>query len=149
MKKGFTFLEILIALGVFFVLATIIATALSNFRKNALLQEAKTRILAELNLARAQTLGSEDNSRWGVHFEASKIVRFKGGSYLASSPQNQPYELPPGTQISLVSLSGGAADVIFERLTGRASATGAVQVSLLSDAAASSTITISNSGVSE
>lgn len=148
MKRGFTFLEILISLGVFFMLATIVTTAISNFRKNAPLAEVKSRALSELALARSQTLGSEGNSRYGVHFEALKIVRFKGTFYSASDSANQVYELPAGTQISSIAL-GGPSDVVFERLTGRASAWGIVKISLASDANASSTVSVFSSGLAQ
>ena len=148
MKRGFTFLEILIVLGVLAILATIVTTALSNFRTHALLAEVKNRALSELNLAKSQTLGSEENAQYGVHFETLKIVRFKGAAYSASDPGNAIYELPTGVEISSVAL-GGPAEVIFERLTGRASAAGTVTVSLLSDANASSTITIFSSGLAQ
>src|SRR3989344_2081389 len=126
------------------ILATIVTVALSNFRRHALLSEVKNHALSELNLAKSQTLGSEGNAQYGVHFETLKIVRFKGAAYSASGPGNAIYELPTGVEISSVAL-GGPAEVIFERLTGRASAAGTVTVSLLSDANASSTITIFSS----
>ncbi len=146
--RGFTLLEILMVLAVVLVLATIATYALSNFKKNSLLTDAKTRALAELNLARSQTLGSESNSVYGVHFESSKIVRFKGAVYSSSDPLNQVFDLPAGATISSISL-GGPVDVTFERLTGRASASGVITVALLSDAAASATVTIHSSGIAE
>ncbi|HEY4527651.1 MAG TPA: hypothetical protein VJL09_01255, partial [Candidatus Paceibacterota bacterium] len=73
---------------------------------------------------------------------------FKGAAYSASDPGNAIYELPAGVEISSVSL-GGPAEVIFERLTGRALASGLVTVSLSSDANASSTIAIFSSGLAQ
>ncbi|MDP3762852.1 MAG: prepilin-type N-terminal cleavage/methylation domain-containing protein [bacterium] len=148
MKRGFTFLEILIVLGVLAILATIVTTAISNFRRHALLAEVKNRALSELNLAKSQTLGSEGNAQYGVHFETGKIVRFKGAAYSASDPANQVYELPAGVRISSIAL-GGPAEVVFERLTGRASASGIVTILLSSDADSFTTITINSSGIAE
>ncbi len=144
---GFTFLEILVVLAVLAILATIVSDALSNFKKNSLLTDAKTRALSELNLARSQTLGSEAGLAYGVHFESSKIVRFKGDAYSSSDPSNQVFDLPVGAGIYSVSL-GGPADVVFERLTGRASASGTV-VFKLSSEARYATVTIYFSGAAE
>ena len=134
-------------LAVVFVLATIVTYALSNFKKNSLLTDAKIRALSELNLARSQTLASESNTVYGVHFESSKIVRFKGAAYSSSDPLNQVFDLPAGTTASSISL-GGLPDVIFERLTGRASASGTVVFKLPSEARYA-TVTVYFSGVAE
>ncbi|MDP3784875.1 MAG: type II secretion system protein [bacterium] len=147
MKRGFTLLEILMVLGVVFVLAAIVTSALSNFKKSSLLTDAKTRALAELNLARSQTLASESNFVYGVHFESSKIVRFKGEAYSSSDPLNQVFDLPAGAAINSISL-GGPVDVTFERLTGRASASGTVVFKLPSEERYA-TVTIYFSGIAE
>jgi len=148
LKGGFTFLELLIVFAVLFILATIVVYAASNFKKQALLTEAKTKALAELNLARSQTLGSEAKNNYGLHFESGKIVRFRGQSYSASDPLNEEILLPPGVLINAVSL-GGPVDIIFERLTGRASAAGTVTFQLASDDSKTAVITIYSSGAAE
>ncbi len=147
-RAGFTLLEILVVLAVLFILASIVTFAISNFRKEALLTEAKTKALAELNLARSQTLGSDGNTVYGIHFEETKLVRFKGSTYSSSDPSNSDLILPPGVKASSISL-GGSEEVVFERLTGRALATGTVSFILTSDSSRLRTITIYASGIAE
>ena len=112
------------------------------------MKEARAKVLSELSLARIQTLGAEGKSSWGVHFEETRLVRFKGSSYSASDPSNLEILLPAGAKIGLISL-GGASEVIFERLTGRAASIGTIRIELTSDALASTTITIYASGLAE
>ncbi|HBT81814.1 hypothetical protein A3B26_01625 [Candidatus Giovannonibacteria bacterium RIFCSPLOWO2_01_FULL_48_47] len=146
--RGFTLLEILFALGIILVITALAVAAFSSFRQNSLLKEARAKVLSELSLARIQTLGAEGKSSWGVHFEETRLVRFKGSSYSASDPSNLEILLPAGAKIGLISL-GGASEVIFERLTGRAASIGTIRIELTSDALASTTITIYASGLAE
>jgi len=148
-ELGVTLLEILVTLGILFVLATIGVGAVSNFRKHSLLDEARARVLAESNFARSQTLGSEENSAWGVHFEASRIVRFKGEVFLSADPSNREVLLPSGTKISSISLLGGSSDVVFERLTGRVANFGTITIELTSDSSQQVVITVHASGGTE
>lgn len=146
--KGFTLIEILFALVIIFLLAAIAVAAFSSFRQNSLLKEVRAKVLEEIHLARAQTLGAEGKSSWGVHFEETRVARFRGAAYSPADPSNQEILLPPGTKISSISL-GGSSEVLFERLTGRTANIGTVTMELTSDSAASATITIYASGIAE
>ena len=146
--RGFTLFEILIALAIVLLLAVLAVAAFSDFRQNSLLKEARAKVLSELSLARTQTLGAEGKSSWGVHFEETRLVRFKGSSYSAVDPSNLEILLPVGARIGLISL-GGASEVVFERLTGRTASVGTIRLELTSDALASTTITIYASGLAE
>lgn len=141
-------IEILVGIGILILLSAILVLAFSSFRQNSLLKEARGRVLSEINLARTQTLGSEGRVSWGVHFEESRIIRFKGQAYSPSDPSNQEILLPTGAKIGLISL-GGTSEVIFERLTGRTASPGTIRLELISDPLASSTITIYGSGLAE
>ena len=145
---GFTLLEFLIAIGILVILASIVTYAISSFKKEALLKDAKAKILNELNLARSKTLASDENSLWGVHFEPTKIVRFKGPSYSLTSPSNTEILFLPEVRIASI-LLGGPVDLTFVRLTGRASVSGTVVVELVSDTSRIATITIYSSGIAE
>ena len=148
MRKGFTLLEILVALGILLLLGSFTIAAFSNYVKRSLLNEARTKIISEINYARSQTLASEDKSSWGIHFESGRIVRFKGSAYSPADPSNQELLMPRGTTISSISL-GGPQDIIFGRLTARASAQGTLIIQLTAEPAASTTIQIYASGIAE
>lgn len=146
-REGFTLLEFLITVSIIFILALMGIAALSNYRKSAAIGEGREKILTALASARAKTLGSEANASYGIHFEETRVVMFRGGPYLPSDPENKETILPPGVTIRAVALGGGA-DVVFERLTGKALAAGTVMLTA-AGAPQDITITIYSSGAFE
>lgn len=147
-QRGFTLIEILAVIAIVIVLTTISFAAFSAFRNKSVLNEARAAVLSELNLARSQTLASEDRVSWGVHFEVDHIIRFRGSSFSPSDPNNRVILMPSGIQIGLISL-GGPSEIIFERLTGRSGATGFIRLERTADQNASTTINIYASGIAE
>lgn len=145
--SGFTLLESLLAIGIIFILAAMGVAALSNYRKSAVIGEAREKILTELARARAKTLGSEANASYGIHFEETRVLMFKGALYSASDPENKETKLPPGVTIRTIALGGGS-EVVFERLTGKALAAGTITLTA-AGASQDITITIYSSGAFE
>src|SRR3989344_5489870 len=87
---GFTIIEIIIVIAIFSILAASGATPLLFLKnKNALVNaaEGSVSLLAE---ARARTLSSKSASRYGVHFAPDRAVLFKGVSFNANDPENEP-----------------------------------------------------------
>ena len=148
-QRAFTLVELLIAVAVILVVAAMSIAVFSNYRKSALLAEAKNKTLAEINLARSKTLGSEENSNYGIHFEENRIVLFKGSTYSSLDPDNKETPIPPGIRISLISLVPATSDVVFERLTGKAVSSGTITLEVIGDLPRSATIIIYSSGALE
>ncbi|MEI8270282.1 MAG: hypothetical protein WCG45_02850, partial [bacterium] len=67
--------------------------------------------------------------------------------YNSNNASNEIINIPSPARISSITLTGGATEVYFNRLTGTASKTGTVVVSITSDANLTKTITISSTGV--
>ena len=103
-----------------------------------------------LGLFRAVTIKSSfvDSSKYGVHFEASRVVLFKGNTYDANDPDNEEYLLR-GNTLSPITLTGGGSDVVFERLNGKTNQSGTVTISSVSDPSRSKVITIRGTGIVE
>ncbi|MBI2023222.1 prepilin-type N-terminal cleavage/methylation domain-containing protein [Candidatus Giovannonibacteria bacterium] len=146
--RGLTLLEILISLAIILIAGSILAYAFSGFRANSELSEAQAAITGMLQEARSRTLASENATTYGVHFEAERTVLFAGSSYNAADPSNKEYVLPTRVSISAINIAGGVSDIIFARLSGRASATGTMQL-LTKDTAKSKTINILSAGIAE
>ena len=132
-----------------FLLAFMAITSFSRFSTNALIDQTKSDILTALTDARGKTLASKGNDIYGVHFETSKIVRFKGSSYATSSSDNVIYPIDSRVTIEHITLSGGGSNVTFARLTGVASKTGTIVISIVGDRTRRATTTISSSGIIE
>ena len=148
-QKGFTITELLIVLAILAVIVTIVVSAFSKFNNNQSLDGAIGEVTSTLNEARANTLASYDNSAYGVHFQADKIVLFKGSTYSASDPDNEDVALSSKISVSNIALSGGGSDVVFKRLTGKTDQNGVITLSFISDPTKIKTITIQKSGIIE
>lgn len=145
--KGFTFIEMLVALAIIALVSVISLQVISKFNTAKILDMETEKTLSILQKARLQTLSAKDGFEYGVHFEERKIVLFKGQTYNIGTPSNLEYRLVPAVGISAVSLTGGGVNAVFKKLTGATEQNGFVRLSLAGDANASSTITIEGTGI--
>lgn len=146
-NRGFTVLEILIAVAILVVLGALILSPFSKFRTSQILNSETENILSLITQARENTLSSADASQYGVHFENMRAVMFKGATYSASDSNNKPISISSQAQISTISLSGGGTDVVFQRLTGKTNQSGTVTLSLKSNPTKTRVIKIESTGL--
>jgi len=145
--KGFTILEIIISLTIFLILAIIVVSSFSSFRNNQELTNAVQETINLLNLARSKTLSSEGSSQYGVHFESSRIVLFKGVSFSESNPDNNVAVFSSLIEISAINLNGGGNNLVFQRLTGKTDNYGTITLRIKSDVSKTKIIDIKNTGI--
>ncbi|OGF62775.1 hypothetical protein A2662_00215 [Candidatus Giovannonibacteria bacterium RIFCSPHIGHO2_01_FULL_45_33] len=144
--KGFTLLEILVSMAIIVVLSALIFSVMSSFGESNKLTEANSGIIGLLRDARSRTLASEFGSNFGVHFENTKAVLFRGDVYDSASPANESYLLPPSIEISAIDLTAGAVDTVFTRLYGTTTASGTVTLRSRSVPAKIHTVSIYSTG---
>lgn len=147
--KGFTIIEVAIVIVILAVLTAMAITSFSGFRQNQLLNSDVNKAVSVINEARSKTLSSQDFSQYGAHFEASKIVLFKGTTYAASSPNNASSTLSSFIEISGTSLNGGGSDVVFQKLTGKTDNYGTVTFRVKANASKTKTINIKSTGITD
>lgn len=147
--RGFSLLEILVVIAIAATLFTIVANVFSSYEKQQALDKDAEKIRSFLLEARGRTLSSRELSSYGVHFETSRTVLFRGSSYSASDPGNLSQPLRSEVEISNIALGGGGSDVIFARLTGATTGAGTVTLRLKSDTSQMRIITIRGTGVVE
>lgn len=143
-RQGFTLIELLIVIGILSILLLIAIGSFNLFTSQVSLETTSSKIISTLRLAREQTLASEDESVYGVHFETSKYVLFKGATYSSSDPDNKEYTLS-GSEIYEINISGGD-DAVFNRIRGTTANSGNVKVRLTSDTSRTQTVLINSSG---
>lgn len=148
-QKGFTLIELLFVIAIILILSAVTIEGFQMFASRAKHTEGAHVVLGALQEAHARTLASEGDTSYGVHFGAGSAVIFSGTTYIAGDVTNDVRTLPAQTSITNTSLSGGGNEVYFARLSGDATPTGTVTVSSTRDAAASSTIIIYRTGLSE
>ena len=144
--KGFTLLEILVAIAIIVLVTTLLGYVLSSFGESNKLTEADLGVIGMLRDARARTMASKSSSNYGVHFETTKAVLFQGNIYDQGNALNESYVLPSGTEISAITLTGGATEVVFTRLYGTTTASGTVTLISKKDSSKTRTVTIFSTG---
>lgn len=145
-KKGITLLELVVVIAIVVLLTSVIVTSFSKFRNDKILDTGVENILSVLAKARGNTLSSKNAYQYGVHFEASRTILFRGTTYSSSDINNEIISLDDSLEISSISLTGGGVDVVFDRLTGKTSMDGSVILRLKSDTTKTKTITINGTG---
>lgn len=143
-KKGITIIEILIVIAVLGIIFSIVIPQFSKMRENQALKNGVQDILSSVNKARSQTLASLNSSVYGVHFQADKVIIFKGAVFSVGDAGNETIDITTPAIISNIALAGGGNEIYFNRLSGAPNTTGAVTVST---PAYSKIITISATGV--
>lgn len=143
-KKGFTLFEIIIAISILVIMLVVTLPKFSEFRLVQVQNATITDILSSLDKARSDTLNSLDSSSYGVHFETSKVVIFKGTSYSILDANNQDIIFASPASITNISFSGGGSDIYFSRLSGTPNKTGTLTITTGNY---SKTITIGATGI--
>lgn len=146
---GFTLIELLVSIAVLGLVSSVVILGYSTMSKGIDLKTATFKILDVLNLAHTRTVASLATSSYGVHFESTQYVLFKGVAYDVADPNNIFYPLPSTLQIANITLAGAGVDIVFDRLTGKTSQNGSLVVRLIADPTRSKTITILSSGRSD
>ena len=147
--RGFTLLELLIVVSVLLVLVSIVVSPFSSFRNRSLLNIEVENITTLINNARSKTLSSYNDSEYGVHFEANRVVFFKGTSFVEPDVNNIEIVFNTAIYISDISLVGGGSNLVFNRLTGKTDENGTITVALTSASTTNNVISIYATGSTE
>jgi type II secretory pathway pseudopilin PulG len=146
---GFSFLEVLIAIGISVLLGAISFYALQGVNNKEVLDKSALSVVALLEQTRASTLASKNASEYGVHFDTNQMVMFTGSTYNISNSSNVVVPINEKVNVSNFNLVGGGHDVIFKRLTGASDTSGTITLSLVASSTTSKIITIHKTGIVE
>ena len=147
-RRGFSLVEILVVVALIGIVATIATAGFPIFTKQNALDKGTAVIRSVLEEARSMSLNSNGFSEYGVHFESSRVVRFRGVIYSAGSSDNVPKNLGSYVMISAINL-GGSSDVVFKKRSGEADPFGTVELSRADDSSVKKIITIYRTGLAE
>ncbi len=149
MKKGFTLIEIIVAIFIISALVGISFSSLNNLNNSSALDTETNTILSMVERARARTLSSENDIEYGIHFASTTAVLFVGKTYTVGSSTNETETINSKVKVNSINFSSGVKDIYFYRLSGKPSATGTVVFSLASNSFSTKTLTVYATGISD
>ena len=127
--RGFTMIELTLVLALLAIIVGIAGIISSVGTGQNELRNATTDAVDTLRRAREQTMHGRQNDVWGVHFESTAFVFFKGSSYNGSDPTNITTNLNGPVQITGISITGGGNEIIFDDEFGNTSTDGTITFS--------------------
>jgi len=143
--KGFSLLEIIIAIAIVGVLTAIVTNSFQVAQLKKQQQGITQSIVSYLEKQKADTQAGKDGSNYGVKFNTTDFVLFKGTSYSFGSAFNQDVVIDPQFQIS-ETISNGENIIYFSKLNGNANETATITVSHINNRISPQTITLEASG---
>jgi type II secretory pathway pseudopilin PulG len=106
---GFTVLEVLVVIAMIGAVAVLAVPFLSSGLSSNDASIASAEASDALREAQAAVMSGKENARFGVHFEGSKFVLFKGAAYNGADPDNAAHQLTGRVTATAVTLSPGGA----------------------------------------
>jgi len=147
-NKGFTLIELSVVVAIAGILLGLVLTSFSKLNQKEILDKEVLLAVSILNEARANTLAAKDNASYGVRLESSRIILFKS-PYNGSESTNRITLLDSRVALRDISLSGGGAEVVFNRLTGTSNQSGSFEIYLTSSTTQFKVIRVRQSGIIE
>jgi len=140
--KGFTLVETLVVLALIGLMSAVSLASFASLSRHEALSGNTAALAARLRDARARTLASVGGMQYGVHISTTSITFFRGALYDPATSTNDVFTLSQYVQAST-----SIQNFVFERVTGNSSASGTIDMFLLSDPTQKKTLTVQTSGL--
>ncbi len=146
-SRGVTALELLVVIAILGILSAVIVPSFLNFRRNSILNTETLQVVTLINKARLSSMSSKGDTQYGIHFEATQAVLFQGTTYSSIASTNEVYVFNTALTLSPITINGGGADVVFQKITGATNQNSTTTLSIIGSTTASSTVIIRPTGV--
>lgn len=122
MKRGITFIELIVVIGIFLTLIGIASISLVSTRINVSLDTTISSLIADLSSQQIKSMvgdteGRATNDTYGIYFEQDKYILFHGLSYSPSDSSNFTISIKEPVRISSVQLP--ASSIVFSLRSGQ------------------------------
>jgi len=124
-KRGFTFVEVLVSLGIIGLLIGLAIPFYQTFYLSSQLDNTTSELIQTLRKAQLKAMASEGDQAFGVRLEQRRFILFRG-FYNPSDSYNEITQLP--NTLTLTSSVG--QDVVFNELKGTTFNIGTITISL-------------------
>lgn len=150
MKKGVTFMEVVVVMAILGILTAIAVPAFVFFQKGSTLDNDAEQIINLLSLAQSKTLASENSGQYGVFFNTGvsphQYILFKRADFASrDAGYDKVYALSAGLEFYDVDFED-SNEVVFEKLTGLFEHPGSVSLRIISEPGKNKTIYVEGSG---
>ncbi len=126
--RGFTLIEVVVALALLSIIATLVFTAFTRLGSHQILEQETSTVRAFLEEARMYTVSSREASAHGVLFSSGGVVLFRGDSWSNVEEVLKEHSFDSTVEISTLSLEGDS-EIVFTRLFGEPSTHGEITLS--------------------
>lgn len=142
-QSGFTLIEIILAVAIISIIATISISSWSSFTEGVSLNNNAKMIEAKIKLAKSYSLSALNDINYGVHFEAGSVTVFPADTaYSVGDPDNQVFSLTNNVEI----YNGAGNDIIFNRLTGSTANSGTIGIRIINNPTKTKNISVNSQG---
>jgi hypothetical protein len=127
------------------ILGSVSISVFSGLANSISLDKDTSNIASYIDKARTMSINSVNSLEHGVLFATKKVTVFKTTIYSVANTEAF-YDVSGKSNITAISLTGGATSLFFNKLTGAASKTGTITVTS-TDGTKTKTITIYGTGI--
>lgn len=122
MKRGITFIELIVVIGIFLTLIGIASISFVSTRSNISLGTIVSSLITDLSSQQIKSMvgdteGRPINDTYGIYFEQDKYILFHGLSYSPSDSSNFTIPIKEPVRISSVQLP--ASSIVFSLRSGQ------------------------------
>ena len=122
--KGFTIIEVMVAVGLITIIGSLALFVSMDFYRSYNLDVEVETIIILITRARGRAVNNIDATSHGIYIDEEELTLFRGESY--ASRDEDLDEVFPRAQAFEVD---GLSEIVFDQLTGEASATGTITIS--------------------
>jgi prepilin-type N-terminal cleavage/methylation domain-containing protein len=143
--KGFSLIEVIISIAIAGVLVAIVTNSFQVAQIKKQQQGITQSIVSYLEKQKADTQAGKGGSNYGVKFNATDFVLFKGTTYSPSASSNQIISIDPQFQMS-ETISNSDNLIYFSKLNGDSNETATITISHITNRVSPQMLTIESSG---
>ena len=140
-KKGFSLVEIIIAVSILSILTTMALLSMSDHRDRLLVKTTTDTLISRLEETKTKAQAGKNNEDQGIKIFNDSYILFSGNSYSSSDSENQEFEIS-----NSVELIFNEDEFTFEKITGEVNNNITIKVSLINNASTSINLIVDENG---
>ena len=145
--RGFTLIEIIVALAIFGLILTMVWTGFATFSTMQKLDRIGEETITLLRKAREKTVAGEGGFAYGIRVEEYRFILFRAPTYVEGNPTNEILALSSNFFVSAYSFQGGGSEIVFQKFTGGTGSFGTLTIQKRNDSTVQKIFRIYETGI--